>query len=328
MTKISLPMLVGTLLIGAQSLRAASPANRRDPVPSGVFGNQAVGMGINLSVVGRVIGRGDTLFRTAVDVTNNTDTATEVDFYFAGTSNGVPVGMQGSISSSDGIFSQGASTGGFVAGHQNVHFDDFIDALFKTGNLRSDVEANGVIGSVLFVFNGFNKSGQGAANARIYNDGCGGTVGESINGREITSNESTSLLVTARNTVGAVGPQLYTNLFINNIGLTPTGSGEPSADDDILVTALSGKTGTAVGKAIRIAGLGTGATAVIDVFSELSIPPSEDTVILEIDVVSGTCAIDAVAVAVDMATHDAAATKAANGSFITAPTLRVVAGRP
>ena len=47
----------------------------------------------------------------------------------------------------------------------------------------------------------------------------------------------------------------------------------------------------------------------------MSIPDSEDTVILQIQVTSGTSAIDAVVVAIDSTTKDGTTTKAANGSF-------------
>lgn len=294
------PLLFVVLLAGA--LPAA-----------GAGGPAAAGMGINLAAVGRLIGNGNTLFLTAVDITNNAGAAAQVDFYFDGTSNGEPVAATGSISSAGALVAQG--TGGDMPAHHNVHFDDFVDALVKANMLTADVETNGVIGSTLFVFGGFNKSGQGAVTARFYNDGCGGTVGQAINGREITNAEPTKLVVTARNTIGEEGPQLYSNLFVNNTGLTPGGVGVASADD-ILVTAISATTGVAVGKTVTLSGVNPGATGVIsNVFPTMSIPNDEDTVILEIQVTSGTSALDAVVVAIDSTTKDGTTTKAANGSF-------------
>lgn len=311
-TRKLLPVLAAIAIALAPALRGAVRTETADTEPEALASGPAVGLGVNLAAVGRLVGSGNTLFKTAVDVTNNTATAAQIDFYFDGTSGGGPVAVNGSISSAGTVVAQ--ANGGMVAGHRNVHFDDFVDALVQAGLLPVTVETNGVIGSTLFVFGGFSKSGQGAVIARFYNDGCGGTVGQAINGREITTSEPTKLVVTARNTVGEAGPQLYTNLFVNNTGLTATGSGAASADD-IVVSAFSSKTGSAVGTPFTISGLNPGATAAISVFPQLGIPAAEDTVILTINVTSGTSAIDAVAVAIDPATHDGTTTKAANGAF-------------
>jgi hypothetical protein len=309
MTRKLFPVLAAIALASATALHGAKGA---DTEAEALASGHAVGLGVNLAAVGRLIGSGNTLFKTAVDVTNNTGTAAQIDFYFDGTSAGAPVAVDGSISSAGALVTQGA--GGTVAGHRNVHFDDFVDALVEAGLLPANVETSGVIGSTLFVFNGFSKSGQGAVTARFYNDGCGGTVGQAINGREITNSEPTKLVVTARNTVGEAGPQLYTNLFVNNTGLTPTATGVASAVD-VLVSAFSGATGNPVGTPLAIKGINPGATAVVGVFPQLAIPASENTVILTINVTSGTSAIDAVAVGIDNTTHDGTTTKAANGSF-------------
>lgn len=272
----------------------------------------ATGLGVNLTAIGRLVGSGNTLFKTAVDVGNNTASATQIDFYFDGASGGASFPVNGSISSSGALVAQG--TGGTVRGHMNVHYDDFVDALVTAGLLPSSVESNGILGSTLFVFNGFSKSGQGSATARFYNSAFGGTIGQAINGREITTSEPTKLVVTARNSVGESGPQLYPNLFINNTGLTPTGSGTASAVD-VLVSAFSNSNGSPVGTPYPIAGLAPGATVVVGVFSALAIPASEDTVLLTIDVTSGTSAIDAVIVHIDNTTHDGTTSKAVSGAF-------------
>lgn len=298
MTRKLVPVLAAVAFALAPTLRAAPAAS---------------GVGINLTAVARLVGGGGILFKTAVDVTNNTATAAQVDFYFDGTSGGGPVAVNGSVKNDGTLVAQG--TGGDVAGHRNIHFDDFVDALVQAGLLPVNVEVNGVVGSTLFVFGGFTKSGQGAVTARFYNEGCNGTLGQAINGREITTNEPTKLIVTARDTIGEDGvPQLYTNLFINNTGLTPTGSGTASVID-VEVSAVSSKTGAAVGSPLTLSGINPGATEAINVFSALAIPATEDTVLVTIQVTSGASAIDAVAVAIDNVTHDGTTTKAAGASF-------------
>jgi hypothetical protein len=307
MTRKLFPVLAAIALLSAPALRAQRDDLEPEAAPV------ASGIGINLTAVARLVGGGGILFKTAVDVTNNTGTASQVDFYFDGTTGGAPVAVNGSVRNDGTLVAQG--TGGDVAGHRNIHFDDFVDALVQAGMLPASVEADGVIGSTLFVFGGFSKSGQGAVTARFYNDGCGGTLGQAINGREITTSEPTKLVVTARNTLGEADvPQLYTNLFINNTGLTPTGSGDASAID-VKVSAVSSKTGAAVGTPLPLSGINPGATVAINVFTSLAIPADEDTVLVTIQVTSGTSAIDAVAVAIDDATHDGTTTKAASAAF-------------
>ena len=302
-------LFLGIILFLTTPLLARTP----DVEPQAIIA--ASGMGINLTAVARLFGSGDILFKTAVDVTNNTGTAAQVDFYFDGTivSGGAPVAVNGSIRNDGTLVAQG--TGGDVAGHRNLHFYDFVDALVQAGMIGADAETGGVIGSTLFVFGGLTKSGQAAVTARFYNDGCNGTLGQAINGREITTSEPTKLIVTARNTIGEENtPQLYTNLFINNTGLTPTGSGSASVID-VKVSAVSSKTGTAIGTPLTLSSINPGATVAINVFSALGIPADEDTVLVTIQVTSGTSAIDAVAVAIDNTTHDGTTVKAANASF-------------
>ena len=302
-------LFLGIILFLTMSLLAKAP----DVEPQAFVA--ASGMGINLTAVARLVGNDDILFKTAVDVTNNTGTPSQVDFYFDGTmvSGGASVAVNGSIKNDGTLVAQG--TGGAVAGHRNIHYDDFVHGLVQAGMLPADVETGGVIGSTLFVFGGLSKSGQAAVTARFYNDGCNGTLGQAINGREITTSEPTKLIVTARSTLGEQGtPELYTNLFINNTGLTPTGAGSASAID-VKVSAVSSKTGAAIGTPLTLSSINPGATVAINVFSALGIPDSEDTVLVTIQVTSGTSAIDAVAVAIDSTTHDGTTTKAANASF-------------
>jgi hypothetical protein len=306
-------ILLGSLLV----LTAPVLAGDRDAVADGEpsqfeLAGIASGLGVNLAAVGRLVGSGNTLFKTAVDVGNNSASAAQIDFYFDGTSAGASLAASGSLSSSGALVARG--TGGTVRGHSNIHYDDFVDALVGASLLPSSVETNGILGSTLFVFNGFSKSGQGSATARFYNSAFGGTIGQAINGREITTSEPTKLVVTARNTVGKSGPQLYSNLFVNNLGLTPTGSGTPSAVN-VLVSASSNSSGNPVGTPFTITGLAPGATTVVAVFAQLAIPASEDTVLLTINVVSGTSAIDAVIDQIDNTTHDGTSSKAVNGAF-------------
>ena len=146
-----------------------------------------MGLGVNLPLVARLVGAGPTLYQSAVDVSNHNSTATEVDFYLDGVdiTTGRPVSVSG--------FIQRGSTG-LMAPRSTAHFDDFIDALVQAGLLPSSIEPDGFIGSCLFVFNGYNKSGQGSATVRFYNSSGGGTIGQALRGHEMSDDEPQKLV--------------------------------------------------------------------------------------------------------------------------------------
>ncbi len=154
----------------------------------------ANGMGVNLPLVARLIGAGPTLYISTVDVQNHSTADTQVDFYFDGVNlrTSDPIALNGSISSTGSLVAQG--TGGPMRARFNAHFDDFIDSLVQGGMLPASIEQDGFIGSVLFVFNGFTKRGQGSAQVRFYNSFGGGTIGEALKGHEVTTNEPQSLV--------------------------------------------------------------------------------------------------------------------------------------
>src|SRR5262249_16997405 len=160
----------------------------------------------------------NTLYVSSVDVSNNSTADARVDFYLDGVdlSTSAIVSRVGSVSSG-GITAQGA--GSPMRHRSNAHFDDFIDALVKPAVLAAATETHGFIGSVLFVFDGFTKGGQGAATVRFYNEFGGGTIGQALRGHEIYAHEPRVLTATFRDSRGQPdGPELYANLFINNTG--------------------------------------------------------------------------------------------------------------
>ena len=279
--------------------------------PEAVVGVPASGLGVNLAAIGHVPA-GPKVFKTEVNVQNNTSVAAQIDVYFDGVSGGTPFAANASISSAGALVAQG--TGGTVRGHSNVHFDDFVDALVQAGFLPASVETDGILGSTLFVFNGFNKSGQGSAVARFYVEACGGTIGQAINGREVTTAERTKIVTFVRDSRGQPGPQLYPNLFVNNMGLTPSGSGEATAID-IKLSAFSNSTGNPVGTPKTLTGIGPGQTLLIgNVLATLGVPAGEETVLIFLEVVNGNSAIDGGVVELDATSGDGTASGAVNGS--------------
>jgi hypothetical protein len=185
----------------------------------------------------------------------------------------------------------------------NAHFDDFIDSLLHAGLLPPNIENDGFIGSVLFVFNGLTKSGQAEAKVRFFSSYGGGTIGQALRGHEITGAEPQSLVASLRDSRGKAGPQLYANLFINNTGLTPSGA-PASGPVGVKVQAYANSSGLPVGTPLNTA-IGLGQTVgVTDVLHTLAVPASEDTILVFITVTSGNAAIAGVQAQVDETTRD------------------------
>jgi hypothetical protein len=267
----------------------------------------ASGLGVNVPVVGRLLGSG-TLFITALDVTNTRSVPARVDFYLDGQeTNGRGVTLNGSIGTSGQLTARGA--GGAMRAHANAHFDDFIGALVDAGLLPERVRTNGFLGSAFFVFDGSADSGAGIVTARFYNRLGDGFVGVSLKGREVTVREPQRLVAavldTRGNTTGA--PQMYPNLFINNMGTTPDGEGV-AGEIDVEITGIGNTSGAAVGTPVLIRGLGPGRTVTVGrVLNALQIPAGAETTILVFArVIAGNAAIQGVVSQVDTITRDGA----------------------
>src|SRR5262245_1961404 len=274
----------------------------------------AVGMGVHLPLVARLIGAGPTLYISSVDVSNNTTTAAQVDFFFNGVNlrTSAAVSVTGSISATGAPVAQG--TGAPMRGRCNAHFDDFIDSLVGAVMLPASIKDDGFIGSTLFVFNGLTQQGQGAAAVRFYNALGGGTVGQALRGHELSTSEPQALVAAFRDSRGKAGPQLYANLFVNNMGVTPTGAGA-AGSVNVHIQAFANSTGQPVGTPIDTA-IGVGQTVgVSDVLASLKVPPGEDTVLVYVTVTGGTAAIAGVSAQVDVVTRDGTTTDMARADF-------------
>ena len=274
----------------------------------------ADGLAVNLPLVGRVTGAGGTLYITAVDVTNNNTAATQVDFYFTAINLGTneKVAIAGSVSSA-GIVSRGQGT---MAAFTNQHFDDFVHALVIGNFLPSDFESDGVTGSLLLVFNGATKRGQGIATARFVNSLAGGYVGVGVNGHEIVQGEPQKIVATVRDTRGnSALQQIYPNLFLNNTGLTPSGAYTADAVT-VRLSAVSARTGQQVGNTLDVA-IPSGLTVSVgQTFQALGISnASEDTIIVTANVISGSAAIEGLVSQVDPVTKDSSAFEMTRADF-------------
>lgn len=290
---------------------AASASERPSSLPPRGLA-QANGLGVNLSLVGRLVGGGNTLFTTSIDVTNSTTAPAQVDFYLDGMDLALQnvIAVNGSIDASGALVAQGV---GAMRGRQNAHFDDFIDSLVKANLLPASIEPNGFVGSVLFVFNGFSKHGQGSATARFWNVFGGGTIGVSLKGHDLTTNEPVALVAAVRDSRGGTGAQLYPNVFINNTGLTPTGA--IGGAITVQVTAYANSSGLAIGTPITIQ-IGPGQTATVgNALQTLGVTGGENTILIYATVVSGTSAIEGLVSQVDPVTKDGSAFEMSRADF-------------
>lgn len=274
----------------------------------------ADGLSINIPVVGRVTGAGGTVFITAVDVTNNANAPVAIDFYFDGvnSSTGETIAINGSVTS----FGLGARQNSPVPPLSNQHFDDFVDELVQSSLLPARFRDQGVLGSLLLVFNGYGKRGQGAATARFYNALAGGYVGLALKGHEISQNEPQKLIAAVRDTRGNPNvPQIYPNLFLNNTGLTADGTytGDPVT---VRLNAVSTRTGQAVGTTLDVT-IASGLTVNVgQTFQALNVSnATEDTILVYATVMSGSAAIEGVVAQVDAVTRDGAAFEMSRADF-------------
>jgi hypothetical protein len=295
------------LLLASQAALAAEPR----PAPD----FNAFGMGINLPLAARITGAGNTLYITSLDVTNHSPVEVQVDFYLDAVNQRTqsPVIATGSVTM-EGIVPQGA---GGLRGRGNAHFSDFFASLAAANLIPTSSLADGVLGSVLFVFNGVTRSGQGSVTARFRSDLAGGTVGVALRGREITAAEPRQLVAVLRDTVGNTRgePKLYANLFINHIGLTPAGSGT-SQPVVVEISAFGNSTGQQLGGTTTVT-IASGMTAYIgSVLQILGVPAgSEETIVVFVRVVSGDGAIHGIVSQVDSVTRDGSVFEMSRADF-------------
>jgi hypothetical protein len=270
------------------------------------------GLGVSIPLVGRAIGGGNTLFATAVDVTNNSGSATAVDFFFTGTNGrtGELISVIGTVSDV-GLVSRSR---GVLSGRTNVHIEDFIADLVTFGFLPREVQDDGITGSVLFVFQGLSRSGQGAVTARFYNALSGGTVGVAIKGHEITAAEPKKIVAAVRDTRGLPGTQIYPNLFINHTGLTPAGvaTTEPVT---VEISASANISGQPIGVPVTFQ-LRPGETRTIgQALQALQVPAGNTTILVTATVTAGNAAIAGVVSQVDAVTRDGSAFEMTRADF-------------
>jgi len=292
------------------AVHRSGTADARRPAAVTAAVAQASGVGINLDVVGRLPGSGGVIFKTSVDIANNTDTATQVDAYFSGVISGSHVDIIASVGA-NGLAAQGSVQ---LPAVSVFHTDDFIDDLRVAGYITQAEEDAGILGSLFVIYNSpspglFDQIGQGSVQARFYSTNAQGTIGVSANGHELTQSEPVSIVGIARDTQGEAGtPQLYTNFFINNEGFAQSDGTIVANTVQVRLTGYSNSTGQKTGQSslITIGPFETvGVSKVFDVVHGNK--ATDDTLIVFVDIVSGTSAISGLSSLNDAGTLDPSA---------------------
>lgn len=298
--------ICASLLLMASTLSAATLRPSANAV--------ANGLGLNLPLAARLIGAGNVLYTTSIDVSNHTATGAQVDFYF----DGINLRTQEAIVITGMVTNDGLRVrdAGILRGRTNVHFEDFVSAMAAAQLLPSEAVNDGVLGSLLFVFNGQTKSGQGSVTARFRNGFSGGTVGVSLAGHVVTSAEPQRLIAAVRDSRGntAGEAEVYPNLFINNMGLTP--AGQATTDTvNVEVSAVSSRNGQSVGVPLNLS-IRPGHTASVNsVLQALQVSAEERSVLVTARVTSGNAAIHGIVSQIDATTGDGSVFEMSRADF-------------
>ncbi|HET7451773.1 MAG TPA: hypothetical protein VFL12_03475 [Thermoanaerobaculia bacterium] len=238
------------------------------------------GIGYVEAVVGRLKG-GTILYSTSLDVWNFSGAAVTTPFEFRGADV-----VTGAAITFTGTFTL-ASGGGPLGAFNNVHFDDFIHAATQAGGITPGQENDGVIGSLLILFEGVSDPSICGARARFSSQQFGGTIGVTLLGHLFDGTETTAVMgVFSDTTTSPALPHLYSNVFLTNLGQFDSASGMfLTSDDTVVLTAYSATTGTQIGQPKTIA-LGTGRTASVNL-RDVGVPAGAGRVIVIAKATSG-----------------------------------------
>ena len=300
-----LALVFGGSAVSAAGFRISSGSEPRLLIAP----NAAVASGVprNMPVIGRLLGAEDILFRTSVDIQNNTDTATLVTFWIHGNDlrTGEAISAYGNVTNDE--------TDTLMMGMTNLHTDDLVADLVDQQLLPAALLSDGFLGSAFVVFQGFG-TGQGSVQARFYSEVgsgggamAGGTIGVSLNSNDIGRNEPRTLYGVFRDTRGLSGtPQLYSNMFLNNVGYVNDQSQLVADTIDVRLTAYSTTTceETGVVRTVRLAPYQTVGVSEVVKYMGVSPPGEDDTIIVKAEVVNGLSAIQGVGAIIDQTTKD------------------------
>jgi hypothetical protein len=268
-TLIALTLAAATMQAATLTVRPLSTRMKPRAVQTGS------GFSVDLPVVGRVRNATTTFF-TALDVTNNTSSSTDVVFTW--------------IPADGGAARSGLLT--TLGGFDNLHVDDFVAALSSAGLVS---RPDNVFGTLLLTFTNaaFRNGTEATAIARVYSfvSGTSGpTFGLAYRAPALQTNGAHSLSSILRS-----GSGMVTNLGIENVGIDDAGN----SDDTPVTVRLSffdPSTGSLAGEQPSF----TLAAGQVMQLNDVA----KSNLIVFVDEIGGTAQIRGYAVMKDTATND------------------------
>jgi len=248
---------------------------------------------VDLPVVTHAVGATAT-FYTSMDVTNNTNQPTGVNFEYV--SSDLTVDASGTLVAALGPFG-------------NFHSDDVLGTLAAQGAITAAQATNG-FGTLLITFTNpaFTGGNEASVTVRVYNYLTAGqkpSVGLAYRGVVLRKNGSHSLSTVISNTTTASGniPAVVTNLGLENVGINDAGAGD-ATPVTLQLTFYDPATGGTVGPQPTVT-LGPGqVTQLNDLWSRYSLPASANSLVLTVTETSGTAQIRGYVSVKDVSTND------------------------
>jgi hypothetical protein len=248
---------------------------------------------IDLPIVTHATGA-TTTFYSSMDVTNNTNQPTGVNFEYV--SAGLDVDVSGTLVAALGP-------------HGNFHTDDVLGTLASQGAITAAQASNG-FGTLLLTFMNpsFTTGNEASVTVRVYNylsPGQKASVGLAYRGVVLHKNGSHSLSTIVSNTTGLTGnsPAVVTNLGLENVGINDNGDGD-GTPVNLQLTFYDPATGSAVGPQPTVT-LGPGqVTQLNDLWSRYSLPASATSLLVTVAETSGTAQIRGYVSVKDVSTND------------------------
>ena len=249
------------------------------PVHRQVVGNAAGGgFSVDLPVVGRV--HGATAFFTALDITNNSNQSTDVEFEYVPADGSAPrSGLLGTLAPLD-----------------NLHLDDFLKTLADAGLLPP---GNGdSFGTLLLTFTNpsFTKGTEATAVARVYSFT---PDGKATYGIAYRAPALTTIGAHALTSIVRAGGGIVSNVGIENVGIDDAGAPD-AAPVTVRLTFVDPQTGAISGAQPSFT-LAPGQVVQIN-------DAARQNAILFVDEIAGTAQIRGYVVMKDTTTND--------GSFV------------
>jgi hypothetical protein len=220
--------------------------------------------------------------RTAVDMSNNTNSTVSADYQYSYTC------TSPACSPVNGFYRTPVRTIPLPS-FGSFHQDDIVQYLGSQGLLQAGAD-QGSTGTLLVTFNNVpsNIGWEATIEARTYNrvlepDPLRGTVGFGLNASLFFESTNTTLVGTARDTRSAptLEGSLTSHVGIRNTDIFPTNPPTPATVD---ITLYDPATGLSVGNTLTLSNMAAGEVRLInDLFTAASVPSSVHSVIVFAD---------------------------------------------